>query len=373
VISGGNRPHDPGHGESDGYQFFDYADASQVAEAASAHDVIGIVPSCHDRAAVAASQAANAIGLPGHDLPDVTRLLHNKDLLRTALRSIDIPTPQGIACETPEAAVKWLQFFGRSALLKPPDLAGGRGIVRVENVEQLNSHFQAVQRLSRSTTLVLEEFIAGTNHGVSMLLRSEKPAFVFADDEYYGNNPYRVAGASAPTSLSDIELSRIIAYASRLAQHFGLVDGLLHLQVISGTDDLSIIEVSRRPPGDFYPRLVDLATGYDYSKNMVRGFLGLLIERDRGPGLPLPTVRHVLTADHGGVLSGFHVSNDLQPYVLEMETWAQAGTTIHDPLNWSGGVLVVRPDGTGKTIATDDLHRRAHALVQTFPTEEQRN
>jgi len=363
VITGGNRPSDPGHRESDDYVLFDYTDSAAVAEAAAANDVIGVVPSCHDSAAVAAARAADAIGLPGHDTPDVATRIHNKHLLRTTLRNCGIPTPRSISCATPDEASEWFKALHGPAIVKPSDLAGGRGITRIDEASQIKGAYQMARDLSPSKQVVLEEFIVGRNHGVTLLLRDQRPVFAFSDNEYYGTNPFRVAGAYSPSTLADAALAHILHHASQLAEHLRLVDGLLHLQVISGTAGVNFIEACRRPPGDFYPRLVEIATGYAYSKNFVSGYVGLAIDENYASHSNLPTIRHVLNADRSGCLRGFSIAAELQPFIIEMETWANIGDVIEDPLTWSGGVLLLQPPSSAIDNALLDISSRACAIV----------
>ena len=343
VISGGNRPSDPAHKESDAYVNFDYADFEDLLRVIHADDVVGIVPSCHDLAAVAAARAAAALGLPGYDTPEVAEVIHTKHLLRQALQSLGIPTPQACAVQTLENATDWFRELGTPALIKPSDLAGGRGISRIDDIGQLERAHLVARNLSPSHSVILEEYISGTNHGVSMLLRDGRPAFLFADDEYYGANQFRVAGAATPTNLSHDQIERITKHVMHLAKALNLVDGLLHLQVIASANDVYFIEVCRRPPGDFYPRLVELATGYPYTMNYVKGFLGFAIDQHARSELVIPMIRHVMTASRRGVLSDFEVADEVLTYVCERETWAQVGDKVEDPLTWSGGVLMIRP------------------------------
>ena len=363
VITGGNRPTDPGHRESDDYVLFDYTDSDAVAEAAAANEVIGIVPSCHDSAAIAAAQAADALSLPGHDTPDVATRIHNKHLLRTTLQNCDIPTPRSISPTTPDEASDWFKSLNGPAILKPSDLAGGRGVTRIDDASQIKGAYKRARELSPSRQIILEEFVVGRNHGVTILLRDQRPAFAFSDNEYYGINPFRVAGAYAPSTLATVNFMQICKYASQFAQELSLVDGLLHLQVISGPTSISFIEACRRPPGDFYPRLVQTATGYAYSKNITRGYLGLTVDQSHAFQSNLPTIRHVLSADRSGLLKGFSIAKELRPFIIEMETWANVGDEIEDPLTWSGGVLLLQPPSSRLDDALSDITELAYAVV----------
>ena len=53
------------------------------------------------------------------------------------------------------------------------------------------------------------------------------------------------------------------------------MDGLIHTQFISDNNTFSLIEVTRRCPGDLYSKLIQMSTGINYSELYSMPFMGL--------------------------------------------------------------------------------------------------
>lgn len=70
-------------------------------------------------------------------------------------------------------------------MLKPIDLSGGKGIKKVFNAEELQEAFNETIKLTREPKVVLEEFIEGTHHSASLLVKDGKIVFEFFADEYF--------------------------------------------------------------------------------------------------------------------------------------------------------------------------------------------
>ena len=56
--------------------------------------------------------------------------------------------------------------------------------------------------MTKAGRIVVEEFISGSRHGFSALLRAGRVVFHFADDEHYHLSPYLVSAASTPSSCA---------------------------------------------------------------------------------------------------------------------------------------------------------------------------
>jgi len=343
VITTGNRPSDLGHQHSDAYEYADFSDSSQILALARKHDVQAICPSCNDFAALSSAEAAYALKLPGHDSPEISRLIHHKDEFRKFCQQNSIPVP-GLArgFESASAASSYLRSSASRMILKPVDLTGGKGISIVEPGQDPSPSIERAFRISKAGRIVVEEFLSGTRHGFSALLHQGRVAFHFTDNEHYYLNPFMVSGASTPARVPTDAVTRLIAVSEKIARALGLQSGIFHVQFILTPDGPVLIEVCRRPPGDLYVTLVQHATGVDYPEWILRGFLG---ESDFAPNHHPPQgnyIRHCVMPSKSGILRQVNVSNEIRKNIIDSMMWWTPGMRVDDPMTTKFGIVFLK-------------------------------
>lgn len=335
VITGGTDPKGPAHRLADGYLSFDYSKPDEVVGAARRAMASCLIPSGHDRAVYPAAIAAKELGLPGHDAPNNARILHRKDLLKKQLKQVGISSPQTFGRAE---AIDFLKGGGR-LIVKPVGLAGGRGISEATSFLELESALAHSEKVSGDSSFVIEEFIEGTNHGVSLMVADGQSRIIFKDNEYYGLNRFRVAGAHSKSDLTADHLSFINSWMQSLVEDMRLADGLLHLQVILQGNQVQVIEVMRRVPGDGYPLLPELASGVNFIDIFLGGYLGEKLVAEF-PKIPTRNViRHVVGAQAEGRFHGIALTPETSEFLIHSCIWAKTGEQVFDKMTWSAGAL----------------------------------
>ena len=369
VITTGNNPEGLGHAEADLYEQGDFSNKEFVLELAKKHGVSGIVSGCNDFAYLSTAYACEKLGLPGPDSFDTAMLIHHKDSFRGALRASSLPLPESLTLKSEDQLEKVCEKLGFPMMIKPVDLTGGKGIRRCDNLQQAKAAFKKAMAATREDHLLAEQFIEGENHGASLLIRDGKVCFAFFDNEEYYLNPYLVSGAHYPADLGDGAKAEIIRQTERLAQQFILKDGLFHCQCITTRDKVYLIDPCRRAPGDLYLRLVELATGVDYSKAIVSAELGL------GFDVPSPAVhrfiaRECLMSQEEGFYEGIRLREDLRRHLIEKLIWGRQGELIQDRLKYKAGILFFEfQDVNEMKNALTGLYDKMQLRVRSFEDE----
>ena len=162
-------------------------------------------------------------------------------------------------------------------MIKPVDLTGGKGITKINTTDEATPALEKAFSLSKSRRVIIEEFIAGSHHSLSIFLRDRQVVFSFSADEYYHYSeiPYMVSAASTPSIVPlDVE-KKLVSESERMASLLMLEDGVFHIQYILKDNNPTITEICRRSPGDLYTKLVEYATGVDYASWIVKSSIGL--------------------------------------------------------------------------------------------------
>ena len=343
VISGGNRHGDIGHRYSDEVVYFDYSDPEQVLSAFLEVKADFLCSGCNDFSAVSCSIVAERLSLPGHDSSDVCKTIHLKDKWRSFAESNGILSPHAIGYTNIEDAERGLASLDFPAIVKPVDLTGGKGIRRVDTLDEGVQAARDAFEISRAKRIVVEQFIDGSRHGLSCIMRDHKVAFYFVDDEIYYSNPYMVAAATSAASCAQSTIDAVIAACERTSRLLDLKSGLLHVQFIeSESGKPFIIEVCRRAPGDLYVDLVQHATGACYSEWIVRAASDLSLASIEPVSTRNLVTRHCLMTDRQGVFRGFRFDPDLHSRIVGQLIWAADGDLVEDPLTHKFGIVFVQ-------------------------------
>lgn len=342
VISTGNRPEDLGHQYADEFRLEDFSDREAILSLAKSLQIDAICAGCNDFAAISAAYVAERLKLPGHDPLEITELIHHKDSYRRFASEIGVPTPKARGCTSVAEALCCIKELKLPVLVKPVDLTGGKGISKVIDLVNVNQAVEDALSISKIKRVVLEEFIEGSRHGFSAILRSGKIVFYFVDDEHYHLSPYLVSGASVPTSCSSASIRQLVDQSEKIATELRLVDGIFHVQFIERAQgDPVIIEICRRAPGDLYVELVRHATGATYAEWIIRAAAGLDLSEVRQLPITRLLTRHCLMAKKPGFFAEFHFDQSLASSIIDRLLWARAGEVVRDPSVQKFGIVFV--------------------------------
>lgn len=343
VTTSGNRAQDLGHQYSDAFEPCDYSDPQAVLALARRIGADALCACCNDFSALSCAFAARELGLPGHDDPTTAQIIHLKDHWRLFAQEHGVPSPRAIGCSNIDEVKVATLKLRLPLIVKPVDLTGGKGIKHAFNAGDVMEAAIAAFATSKAKRIVVEEFITGSRHGLTCILRDGRVVFHFADDELYHLSQYLVSGACSPTSCSPSAITALIKESERIADLLNLVDGIFHIQFIRNEDGHPVIvEICRRAPGDLYVELVRHVTGAPYAEWIVRASAGLEIA-NVGPLPPVQCVtRHCLMADQPGIFEGFEFDEDTASRIIDSLIWSKEGDQVKDPRSHKFGIVFVR-------------------------------
>ena len=156
-------------------------------------------------------------------------------------------------------------------VLKEDKMSGGKGVHIFENGENFKNNFN---RVLIKENFVIEEYIDGSGHGISYVVKDDKIIFEFYDDEYYCKDKLAVVATSTPSSLRIEEKQNIKEFCLNYFKLYGLTNGFFHIQCIKKEKDIYILECTRRLPGDYYHEFSSLSLGCSYLTIYIDSFIG---------------------------------------------------------------------------------------------------
>ena len=360
VITSGNRSDELGHNYSDEYRKADFSDPDAMLELARSLKISVICPCCNDFSALSCAYVAEKLGLPGHDSFEVAKIIHHKDRYREFAMRNSIPTPRATGVGNIEDGLNAINLLRFPLIIKPVDLTGGKGLSTIHEKDQARGAIEKAFQISRAKRVVVEEYLEGSRHGFSTFLRNGRVVFYFSDNEHYYLNPYLVSAASAPGLVPCDVMKQICDLSEKIASLLSLKTGIFHIQYILHKGQPVVIEICRRAPGDLYVKFVEIATGVDYAKWIVRASAGLdcgELEHVEPKGF---FTRHCVMASRIGILNDVRFDRSLDNMIIEKLMWWKQGDQVTDVLTTKLGIVFIKFDSQDEMMKTTE---RLHDLI----------
>ncbi|MBA3884410.1 MAG: ATP-grasp domain-containing protein [Acidobacteria bacterium] len=258
-----HRLDDPWQDHAVPVRFHEPAAAVKAIVAAARERPIHGVLAVGDRPTVLAAEAARALGLPGHS-PAGAAASANKRLTRERLSAAGLPTPW---FRTLDAGETLETVLGNPActfpcVLKPLGLAGSRGVMRANSLEEAVSALARIRallsrkdvralRTGMEDTILVEGFVEGREYALEGVLTTgvlqvfaifDKPDPL--EGPFFEETIYLV-----PTALEGRTRERVSAEVERAACALGLAHGPVHAEFRLGATGLVVLEIAARPIG----------------------------------------------------------------------------------------------------------------------------
>lgn len=342
VISTGNDEGSIGHNTADKYVKGDFSDKEWVLALAKKEKVKAIISGANDFAYLSTSYACEMMGFPGHDSYENARTIHIKNKFRAMTESIGIRTPIIRKCSNREDVRQAVKEIGFPLLVKPVDLTGGKGVKTCIELNETIEAFYEAMDVTREDYVILEEFISGTCHGITTLIKNHKVVWHMIDNEQYGINKYLVLGACAPSDIPQYAEFTLINDIEKVAKHCDLVDGLFHVQFIM--DDSSypvMIDPCRRIPGDLYILLAKYTTGVDYPSEIVKAETGDELQEYYISEHNF-IARECIMTSRKGTIKEVHIDEELTPLIVYKHMGENKGIRIEQPMKHKAGILIMK-------------------------------
>ena len=342
VISTGNDEGALGHLTANKYVKGDFSDKEWVLSLAKEEGVQAIISGANDFAYLSTAYACEKMGFPGHDNYETAKTIHIKNRFREMTESIGVKTPKIRKCYNESDVINAIKDIGFPLLTKPVDLTGGKGVKKCNEIDETIEAFHEAMNVTRKSYIILEEFVSGTCHGMTALIKNNRVVWYIIDNEQYGINKYLVLGACSPSDIPQYAEFTLIDDIEKIAKHCKLVDGLFHVQFILNQDSYPIlIDPCRRIPGDLYVLLAKFTTGVEYPAEIVKAECGEELQ-DYYVKEHNFIARECIMASRKGIIKEVHIEDELKPLIIYKHFNENKGVFIEQPMKYKAGILIMK-------------------------------
>ena len=258
----------PGLSVADRVYYQDVRDRDEILEIAIKEEIDGVITDQTDIAVRTVAYVAEKMGLPGIGF-ECAKLFTDKRLMREKCRQLGLPTIEYAEVKSFDEALAFYYELGSTAIIKPVDSQGSRGVSKIDSVAKLKKKFAQTQKYSHTGEVIIERFINGKEMEVDSIAADYNVETLMHADL----TPYDIPDVFASTtrlypSIADENtINRLLELNKKIIKGFGLKQGLTHGEYIVDEDgEIYLIEIAARGGGTYISsHIAELQTGINTS------------------------------------------------------------------------------------------------------------
>lgn len=313
----------------------DYSRTDYMIELCREAKIDGIFAGYNDFRVQHASILAERLGLPFYATSEQIEITKNKKTFKELSVKYGINTPKSTnyVNEVPEGEREKIVY---PVIVKPVDNGGRRGITACFNRRELDKAIDYAFRSSVSRTILIEDYIVGTEFAAIYTVADGKASLSIINDKHMailedGSITTLSNVGITPSNYYDLYVSTIDPSVRDFIAGVGIRNGVVFFQGIANEKEIQIFEMGFRLNGANDYKAIRRQNGTDYMKMLIThsltGSMGDSLEHDDAR-----FQRYLVTFCmyvHGGVVGKVDCSAlDGKKGITSYNIWAEPGRVI---------------------------------------------
>lgn len=318
----------------------DYSDMDTLVKKCREEGVDGVMSGYSEGKVLYAAQLSQLLGTDFYVTPEQVEITRNKRTFKELCSKHGVTIPHeycsnGTMTEAEKDAVKY------PVIVKPSDYGGRIGISICYNRDELDEALVAAEKVSVSHTVVVEEYLSGTELTAIYTIADGEISLSIINDKYLSKEGNKYAClcdvAITPSRYHQLYIDTVDEHIKEFLKEIGVKNGLAGFQFIAAGDKIVAFEMGLRLNGGNDWKLLSVCNGINHMKMLINysltGSMGDSLDKDN-PVLENYMATYVMYA-HGGEVGAVDYSNiagrkgilDISPYVYEGKNIIDKGTT----------------------------------------------
>ena len=206
-------------------------DVVGIEKIALAEKVDCILSVCADQMLLVAAQLSEKLNLPCYIDYETAKNVSSKEYMKRIFVENNIPTAKYIVGSSISLSV--IEGLNFPLIVKPVDCYSSRGVKKVLNYDELLSAFENAKNLSRTGTVIVEEFVEGLELSVDIYVENGKVNIlcIRSLDKIPNSEKFIICRGNYPAKISLATKGRVQDVAQKIVEAFGLVDTPMLIQM----------------------------------------------------------------------------------------------------------------------------------------------
>lgn len=319
VITIDKDPKAPGFALAQDHECVSTIDHDKALMVAQKHSINGVMTLSTEVAVPTVAHIASSLNLPGMG-PQTALNATNKLLMSQCFEKNNVPSPKFTAINSIADIEQGIKHTGLPAILKILSSSGSRGAFKINSKEAIQKAYEYSLSFSHSHTLILQEFLQGTEVGGEAFLHNKELKFCFITNKTITGSPHYVPlGHSLPCKHNPDLITKIQEQVHQAALAVGIINGPVNFDIMLTDQGPKVIEIGARLGGTCLPAVVYHHSGIDSIAAAMAQALNedptSYLKKDKEQ----PVAAYLMTSPKAGSLETFSIPQDVHnhPEVIE--------------------------------------------------------
>jgi len=231
---------------ADVFEEMDTTNIPGILSIAQKHNIDAIVTTGTDVAVPAIGAVVDELQLKGTGYKAALKST-NKVLMKKAFEKNAVPTAKFVIVNDFSEALVAAQTIEYPLIVKAVGSSGSRGITKVNNLSALKEAWDRAIEASRSSTILIEQFLDGIEYGAQAIIKGNEVLEVFCHNDTVTSPPYLVPiGHSMPVKFDPIINKKTIADIRKAVSALEIRDTITNVDLMLVNGEPMIIEIGAR-------------------------------------------------------------------------------------------------------------------------------
>lgn len=259
---------------SDKFYRISTLDINAVRKIAIEEKVDFIITVCTDQALLTMAKISEELNLPCYIDYETAKKVTNKEYMKKVFFENNIPCSKFvISSEYKSSDYSCLKY---PLIVKPVDCNSSKGVRRVENEFDLKSAYIEAQSLSRTKTVIVEEYISGKELSVDVYIENGKAIVldITTSEKLKIKDRFIIYRTWHPANISFDIKKKIESVCQKISESFKLYESPMLVQLLTDGKEVYVIEFSARTGGGVKHLSINRRTGIDINSAVIDLTLG---------------------------------------------------------------------------------------------------
>lgn len=266
----------PGFRFADKVYYVDTTDKIKMLEIAKNEHISAILTTGTDSAVRTVGYVCQKLGLTGINALSA-KWATDKYLMKQRFAAAGVRTAPFYRISNLEQAEKACDQLGFPVIFKCVDKSGSRGIIKINDVDKIESAFRYCMSCTERSYILIERFINGSEIGLDGYIdRESGTRFFIPHNKILYNNGYTNVpiGHILPFQCSTVVWNDLMYQAEKAVDSLELDKSFFNMDILISEGKSYILEIGARAGGTCIPELLSLYLSCDYYQMMLDNALG---------------------------------------------------------------------------------------------------
>lgn len=251
-------------------------DVPAITDLAKKENVDFLITVCTDQALLTVAKVSENLGLPCYLDYQTALNVTNKQHMKDIFFANNISSARYLILENYDESI--VKDFTFPLIIKPVDCNSSKGVKKVCTKEDLKIAFKNAIDMSRTNTVIIEDYIDGVELSVDVYVENgiAKVLNISELEKIPEKDKFVIFRSSCLDNISTQIKDKIQKTSQQIANSFNLKNSPMLIQLISTGTDIFVLEFSARTGGGEKFEIIEKVSGFDVIKAVVDLTLGII-------------------------------------------------------------------------------------------------